>query len=217
MVVWMSVLHLHTRLLYQCSLLLETEKQIMMFHGSVLFQMLTWRFDWYSLLQLSCQYTFFNVWGKNAQSILYWDIIRFPPMLLISSNKLLYEREIPVQKYCQLAGVFDLLELYNLTATYNANGDWVFLFCRLYEDIPLLFMFYCKLDLIVREKDNAFFKWPLSFRSIPFWKIFINCTNSVGIKSSWIRHIIQCLLFIRHIIWYIDFLTGPITLTRLLK
>ena len=37
----MNVLDLHTRLLYQGSLLLETGKQIMIFHGSVLLQWLS--------------------------------------------------------------------------------------------------------------------------------------------------------------------------------
>ena len=83
---------------------------------------------------------FLNVRAKNAPSLLYWDIIRFA-MSLISLTKLMYGRDIPAQKYSQLSGDFDRLELYNLTATYNGNGDWVFLLCRLYEDIPLFL--YC--------------------------------------------------------------------------
>ena len=35
----------------------------------------------------------------------------------------MYGRDIPAQKYSQLSGDFDRLELYNLTATYNGNGD----------------------------------------------------------------------------------------------
>ena len=64
---------------------------------------------------------FLNVRGKNVSSLLYWDIIRFA-MPLVSSSKLLYGRDIPAQKYSQLTSVFDQLELYNLTATYNENG-----------------------------------------------------------------------------------------------
>ena len=61
-------------------------------------------------------------------------------MSLFSLSKLLYGRDIPAQKYSQLTSVFDQLELYNLTATYNGNGGWVFLLGRLYEDIPLFFI-----------------------------------------------------------------------------
>ena len=86
-----------------------------------------------------------NVPGKNAPPLLYWDIIRFS-MSLVSSSELLHERDIPAQKYSQLTSVFKRLELYNLTATYNGNGGWVFLLCRLYKDLPLFFILYwsCK-------------------------------------------------------------------------
>ena len=64
---------------------------------------------------------FLNVRGKNAPSLLYLDIIRFA-MSSVRSSKLLYGRDIPAQKYSQLTSVFDRLELYNLTASYNRNG-----------------------------------------------------------------------------------------------
>ena len=64
---------------------------------------------------------FLNVRGKNAPSLLYWDIIGFA-MSLVISNKLLYVRDTAAQKYSQLTGVFDGLELYNLTAAYNGSG-----------------------------------------------------------------------------------------------
>ena len=64
---------------------------------------------------------FLNARGKTAPSLLYWDIIRFA-MSLVSSSKLLYGRDIPAQRYSQLTSVFDRIELYNLTATYNGNG-----------------------------------------------------------------------------------------------
>ena len=63
---------------------------------------------------------FFNVRGKNAPSLLYWDIIRFA-MTLVSSSKLLHGRDIQAQKYSQLTSVFDRLKLYNFAETYNGN------------------------------------------------------------------------------------------------
>ena len=68
---------------------------------------------------------FLNVRGKNAPSLLNWDIIRFA-MSLVRSCKLLYGRDIPAQKYSQLNSVFDRLALYNLRATYNGNGGFLF-------------------------------------------------------------------------------------------
>ena len=101
--------------------------------------------------------SFLNVRGKNAPSLLYWDIIRFA-MSLVSSSKLLYGRDIPAQKYSQLTSVFDRLELYNLMTTYKRNGGWVFLLCRLYEDIPLFFILHLKLYIMVWEMASAFFE-----------------------------------------------------------
>ena len=66
--------------------------------------------------------------------------------------------EIPTQKYSQLTIVFDRPELYNLTARYHENAGWVFLLCCLYEDIPLFFMLYLKLYIIVWEMANASFE-----------------------------------------------------------
>ena len=66
---------------------------------------------------------FFNVQGKNAPSLLCRDIIQFS-MSLVSSGKFLYGRDIPVQKYSQLTSVFDQLELYDLTTTYNDTMEW---------------------------------------------------------------------------------------------
>ena len=98
-----------------------------------------------------------NARCKNAPSLLYWDIIRFA-MSLVSSSKLLYGRDIPAQKYSQLTSVFDRLELYNLMTTYKRNGGWVFLLCRLYEDIPLFFILHLKLYIMVWEMASAFFE-----------------------------------------------------------
>ena len=100
---------------------------------------------------------FFNDQVKNAPSLLYWDIIRFA-MSLVSSNKLLYGRDVPAQKYSQLTSVFNRHELDNLTATYNVNGGSVFLLCRLYEDIPLLFILYLKLYIMVWEMASTSFE-----------------------------------------------------------
>ena len=46
------------------------------------------------------------------------------------------------------------------------------------------FMLYLKSYIMVW--DNASFKLPLLFKSIPFWLKFINCTNSIVTESSWL-------------------------------
>ena len=135
--------------------------------------------------------------------------------VLVSSGKFLYGRDILAQKYSQLTSVFDQLELCNLTTTYNGNEGWVFLLCHLYEDIPLFFILYLKLYIMVWEMASASFEQPFSFKSIPSWRKFINCTNSIGTESSWLWRStfndeecswdFQCIAF----------LTSPVTLTRL--
>ena len=142
MIGWMSVLDLHTRLLYRGFLLFKTEKLIVMFHGSALLQWLTGSFDQYCVLQWWSIYPF-SMSDVNAPFLLYWNIILFA-MSLVSSSKLLFGRDIPAQKFSHLINVFDRLKLYNLTATYKGNAGWVFLLCCLWEDIPLFFMLYLK-------------------------------------------------------------------------
>ena len=62
-------------------------------------------------------------------------------MPLVTSRKLLHRRYIPAQNYSQLTSVFDRL-----------------LLCRLYEDIPLFFILYLKLYIMVWEMASASFE-----------------------------------------------------------
>ena len=63
-------------------------------------------------------------------------------------------KEIYQRKNSQLTSVFDRLELYKYTATYNGDEGLAFLLGRLHKDIPCFFMLYLKLYVMIKKMAN---------------------------------------------------------------